>query len=708
MTQTSITKFLDLSLFLLIATGFLTLATTGKLDAVSLVFVSAALLARGYLFLRGRTVSIPERLLSSLTIAYILFYVVDFYFISGTFVSATVHLVLFSMVVKLFSVRRDRDRLYLGVLAFMAVLAAAVLTVDSTFLISFCVFLPLAVAAFSAFEMKRAADRAHVSQASPAMTPSSAVSLATTAAALAVAIATGAVLLFFILPRVSAGYLSAYAPHNQLVSGFSDSVRLGQIGEIKQSDAVVMHAQVEGDRHVTADLKWRGVALGIFHQNRWSNPSQAVPVEKNSLGAFDLRPAGESRTAGAHVINFRVLMEPIGTNIFFLPPIASMLYGNYSAVAIDDAGDVFNNDHERAIAQYRGTSQVEPNDPDALRSASGDVPPEVALRYLQLPPLDPRIATLAHELTASAGTAYDKAFVLQEFLRTNFGYTLQLPSATPDDPIADFLFVRKQGHCEYFASALALMLRTIGIPSRVVNGFRGGEFNPVTGSYIIRARDAHSWVEAYMAGAGWVSFDPTPPDPSPTAASTWNRSMMYLDAMREFWREWVINYDFGHQVALALTARQHGRHVLDSLLDWWHSEYGALLAHARRVRNQVGLNPRESGTRALILLALAAVLINARRLKRWTANTLLVRRPQRAPQAAATLWYARMTRSLARRGYRKTPTQTPAEFASGISEEWLRRSVAAFTDVYERARFGGSAADANKLRILYEQIRTGL
>jgi transglutaminase-like putative cysteine protease len=704
MTQTSITKFLDLSLYLMIATGFLTLATTGKLDPVSLVFVSAALLVRGYLFVRGRTPAIPDRLVSALTIAYVVFYLVDFYFISGTFVSATVHLVLFSMVAKLFSVKRDRDRLYLGVLAFMSVLAAAVLTVDSIFLVSFCVFLPLAVAAFTAFEMKRAAGRAQLSHSSAAPVRPWALSLATTAGGLALAIALGAVLLFFVLPRVSTGYLSAYAPRNQLISGFSDSVRLGQIGEIKQSDAVVMHAQVEGDRRLLADLKWRGVALGIFHQNRWSNPSQPSPLEKNSLGAFELRAPGERRS-GAHAVNFRVLMEPIGTNIFFLPPVAASLYGNYSGVAKDDADDVFNTDRERVITEYRGSSDVDVSDPDILRQASGALPPDIALRYLQLPALDPRIPALARQVTAAAANPYDKASRLERFLRTEYGYSLQLPRTVPADPLAEFLFVRKQGHCEYFASAMAIMLRTLGVPSRLVNGFRGGEFNPVTGSYIIRARDAHSWVEAYFPGAGWVSFDPTPPDPRPTA-SAWNRSMMYLDAMREFWREWVINYDFGHQATLALTARRHGRHALDSLLDWWHSRYAVLLTRARRVKSQVTVKPKQSGSIAVLFVLLTAVAINARRLKRWSTNGLLIRRPQRAPQAAASLWYARMTRALARRGYRKTPAQTPGEFVAAIDEESLRRSVAAFTESYEHARFGASSTDANELQSLYNKIQS--
>src|SRR6185312_9285340 len=101
-------------------------------------------------------------------------------------------------------------------------------------------------------------------------------------------------------------------------------------------------------------------------------------------------------------------------------------------------------------------------------------------------------------------TDYDKAAAIQDYLKSNFSYSLQMASERPADPLAYFLFERKQGHCEYFASAMAILLRTVGIPTRVVNGFRTGEYNDLTGQYIIRGRDAHSWVEVYLPAYGWV------------------------------------------------------------------------------------------------------------------------------------------------------------------------------------------------------------
>jgi len=128
---------------------------------------------------------------------------------------------------------------------------------------------------------------------------------------------------------------------------------------------------------------------------------------------------------------------------------------------------------------------------------------------LQLPPkLDPRIPQLAQKITAAAENPYDKSVVLESYLRRNFGYTLNLAGKPGADPLPQFLFVTKAGHCEYFASAMAVMLRTLGIPSREVNGFLPGEFNDVAGDYIVRGSDAHSWVEAYFPGSGWINVRP--------------------------------------------------------------------------------------------------------------------------------------------------------------------------------------------------------
>jgi protein-glutamine gamma-glutamyltransferase len=711
-TSTAVERYFQISLFLLVATGFVTLVSTGRLDLPFVVVVAAALLLRGYLLLTGRTLQLPERWTSYITIGYLGFYIADFFLVSANFVAATVHLVLFSMVVKIFTVQRDRDHVYLIILSFLEVLAAAVLTVDSVFMASFAVFLLLAVSTFISMEIKRSSATASNHARAPAMRlPRFAVALSSTALSLVLAILVGMAAIFIVLPRVSAGYLRALAPQNQLVSGFSQDVRLGEIGEIKQLSTVVMHVEFLAGRPEPSALKWRGLALALFDGKRWFNPAQSLELLDAPDGRFDLRPmyARRRKTNGEqtvrhtpHFIQYRVLLEPIGTNVLFVAPTASFLSGSFRELSIDPGEAIFSSDVERPVSRYEAVSDISVLRPTQLRAASGAAAPQVAILYLQLPKLDARIPVLTQQITASAASNYDKAALVETYLKSTYSYTLQLPKTPPRDALAQFLFERKQGHCEYFASAMAVMLRTLGIPSRVVNGFRGGEFNDLTGSYIIRARDAHSWVEAYFPGQGWVGFDPTPPDPNYSQTS-WSRFFLYVDAMREMWREWVVNYDFMHQRKLTYSALTHSRRFYDEARLWVRHKYHALLARAARLQDNVGRTPRGWSVAAFAGIIIVVLLANAKKL--WRAVTAMhaVRRPERAPRQAASIWYERMTRALARRGWRKSPQQTPAEFLATIAHLSLHRSVEQFTAHYERARFGGSVEDARVLPQIFDE-----
>src|SRR5262249_44327080 len=144
------------------------------------------------------------------------------------------------------------------------------------------------------------------------------------------------------------------------------------------------------------------------------------------------------------------------------------------------------------------------------------------------------------------------ARAIERGLRTTYGYTLQLPDRDIPDPLAYFLFTRKKGHCEYFASAMAVMLRSLGIPARLATGFQSGIYNSVSDLWLVRASDAHSWVEAWIPGRGWTTFAPTPPDPSARGGLSIFTSMaLYLDAAETFWQQWVVTYDIARQGALA-------------------------------------------------------------------------------------------------------------------------------------------------------------
>jgi len=711
--QRAIDHYFQLALYLLVLTGFGTLAGTGSLDLASVVLVGTAFAVKGYLLAKRKKFVVSERWTTPLSIAYFAFFAIDYFAFSRSFLPATVHLALFGVVVRMFSLRRERDHVTLAILAFLMVLASAVLTVDSVFLFSFAAFMLMAVATFVLLEMRRSGLAANV-QARHSSDPQEhrhfAFALARFAPGLMLLILVCGAALFFVMPRMSAGYLGGYSFGTDFSSGFSDHVQLGQIGQIQQSNSVVMHVQIEGDTTGRYDLHWRGVSLANFDGHTWSNPRNQYMLPRQpdtSFAAPRIGGAPRAYTAAAmareKVVRYRVLMEPIGTNIFFLAPYARSVRGDYRLLAGDSGGAVYDFDSQHAISKYEGVSDIATPAPDELRSAGRNYPAEISEIYLRLPELDPRVTRLAADITKSASTDYDRAAAIENHLRTRFAYTLELPKTTPKDPIANFLFERKQGHCEYFASSMAVMLRTLGIPSRVVNGFHGDEFNDITGSYIIRAKHAHSWVEAYFPGYGWQTFDPTPSGGA-TAPEGWSRVALYIDAMASFWRDWVVSYDSSNQYSLGQAAISSSRGMWEGVRMWARSHYAAMLQWARRSQDRVEHAPKRWAflgagiALALVLLANIAHIAKLVREKRLKAH------PERSPDQAAAMWYERMARALARRGVKKPQTQTAQEFVRRIEDKRLREPVARFTNVYESARFGNCAADARKLPELFEEV----
>jgi protein-glutamine gamma-glutamyltransferase len=708
--QRAIDNYFEVALYLLVLTGFGTLAGTGALDLPSMILVGAALALRGYLLGVRRSVVISERWTTPLSIGYFVFFTVDYLAFSRNFLSATVHLALFGVVVRMFSVRRERDHVTLAILAFLMVLVSAVLTVDSLFLLAFAAFMLMAVLTFVLMEMRRSERSANVRarhSSDPQEHRHLAFALARIAPSLMALILVCGAVLFFVMPRMSAGYLGGYSFGTDFSSGFSDHVQLGEIGRIQQSNSIVMHVQVDGDSSGRYDLHWRGVALADFDGRAWSNSREQSFLRRASDNTF-IVPRGLSGSPDdrgrENVIHYRVLMEPIGTNVFFLAPWVRSVSGNYRSVAIDPGGALYDFDSRHAISQYEAISNIATPFPGELRMAGREYPTAIGTSYLHFPELDPRVPQLAAQITGSEKNNYDKAAAIEHYLRTRFGYTLELPQTSPKDPIANFLFERKQGHCEYFASSMAVMLRTLGIPSRVVTGFRSDEFNDLTGSYVVRAKDAHAWVEAYFPGYGWQTFDPTPAGNSGGTPQGWGRVSLYVDAMASFWREWVVSYDSSHQYVLGQAAVTGSRNLWEGARKWARNHYKSMLKWARRSQDRIERSPGSSAlTGAGIALALL-ILANLKRILRLFYQRWLEAHPERSPEQAASMWYERMARVLARRGLRKAAAQTAQEFARKIKDERLREPVTRFTAAYESARFGNSGFDAQRLPELFEEV----
>ena len=724
-------RFFRTSLFLLMTTAVATLVSTGKLDLITMIVAPSAVLYKGVRWWRRCPAEIPQRIATRLVVAYLLLFPLDVIFLSRSFVSASsnpalyaallgaIHFLLFVMLIRLYSATTDRDALFLTMLSFAAILASAVLTIDTTFLGLFFLFLLFGVATFVGLEMRRGSKGAIAPEVDAQPQQERRLDRALVFAALSVAL--GAMIiggaLFFFFPRFSAGYLGRTSLQPTLMSGFSDDVELGQIGEIKKNSTVVMRVRT-GKPVGYPTLRWRGIALSSFDGKRWSSPehdSVTIPAGMNGWINLSERPA-EPADPTATILRYTILLQPVATDTMFAPANAISIRGNFSGegsstelgarrsyVIRDSTGSLFNPFHNFSTLRYEGFSLLPARNVPRLRAASTEYSEEIRNIYLQLPKLDPRIPELAKQITARAQTPFDKTITLENYLRSHYAYNLNLTGKPGDDPLAHFLFETRSGHCEYFASAMAIMLRTLDIPTREVNGFLPGEYNDLGEDYIVRASDAHSWVEVYFPGTGWMTFDPTPPG-AEDAGGFFSRLGQYMDWFELSWNEWVINYDFIHQILLAQTMQRTTRSWTEIARSWFTHQQ----AKGRR-----WMRSRNDWLRLLIpcvivlfLMALRFDLIVAFVRRLWLSWQL--RSPELArsnPQLASRL-YGELLYLLARRGFARQPTQTPFEFAAAVSQPRLAPAVYEFTQCYTQARFGGAPCDTIRLRALLEQIRS--
>jgi transglutaminase-like putative cysteine protease len=433
-------------------------------------------------------------------------------------------------------------------------------------------------------------------------------------------------------------------------------VELGAIGELEQDSTVAMRVRLPDaplTPEVLGTLRWRGVALDHFDGQVWTTTRRRrAPFGRHRGGLAEVGGMGAGR-----LVTQEVFLEPIGTETLFAAPRVLGVSLGSGLVVVDDMG-ALSVPTPAARLSYTVESAVTGKIHERLA-------PGAAARYLQLPPLAPRIRSLAGQLTAGADSPQDAAAALVAFLRRDFTYSLTLERRTALPPLEEFLFVSRRGNCEYFASALAVMLRTLGIPARVITGFQRGEWNPYGEYFLVRMSDAHAWVEAYVDRTGWIVLDPSPRGVG--AETGWNGASLYFDALRLTWHRYIVSLSGRDQLNAVATVRR-----------------AAAVWRPRRL----GWSPWPEVGLALPGLGLAAGAL-AWLVWRW----VLAGTPRRA--APVPDFYRRALRTLARRGLKLEPAETAREFAVRVGRSVPGRAgaFARITAAYEAVRFGGVPLD---------------
>lgn len=460
-------------------------------------------------------------------------------------------------------------------------------------------------------------------------------------------------LLFVAMPRAGPTTFGLALDPERARTGFADEMRLGELGELLDDTTPVLRIASMGD--VPSPDLIRGLSLDHFDGTRWRSTAR-------------LLEAPSSRPADA--IAVVVHQEPTAGPVAFAPgPIAAITSPH--AIFVPDAHGSWRLLGPPRAVRY--TAWIDPR--------PAPVPADQRARWLQLPEIDPRTRDLARDLLKPVAGAVEAAHAIQTFFDDGFTHTITPPRYELDAPIARFLFEQRAGHCEYFAASAAILLRSAGVPTRVVHGYAGLERHP--GYLLARQAHAHAWIEVLDAQGHWHPIDVTPGGPSTPSPPT----LTWVDPMIAGFSERGLGFDGGDQLALVQSAARLTRRALPAPVD---SPILALLTLL-----------------AAILVAISLLTYLLRRLARRLAGE---ERP--APTSTIDRIHRRARRAVSRHGLHIPPSLPPVAAA-----DWLRRrhpeagrALHALAWLHYRVRYGEEPEPdlVDAARALERSVRQGL
>lgn len=579
-------------------------------------------------------------------------------FQTGNWLGYSVIFALAATVSRTLQTINARQYFQVAVLSFLVMIAGSVLNPDITFAIF---FLPYAITLTWVLLLTHIRqqvedagdDGGGVAWKASAMVRST---LFTGTSALALVLLLSSMAVFFLFPRLGLGFFSAQTRRSTAVSGFSDSIQLGHFGTIQDSEKVVLRVEFPDGRVVgDGTIRLTGITFETYTGDGWEKghpKSWPLKADVDSFFVTWWAQVWSDPGEGVELLEYDIYQEPMTTEnrvLFGISHVAGIRplearMDRYRGISKSFYTDSFWNltwkGPEGAALAYTVRTVVPESRPARLRESDTEDPEWISRFHLQVPgDLDPRIRELAVEVTADAPTRYDKTAAIRSHLMGEYLYSTE-GGHDPRDPLADFLFGVKAGHCEYFSTAMAVMLRSIGIPARSANGFLGGEYNEFGDYYLIRESDAHSWVEVFFPDYGWIPFDPTPPFTGEPGKGLLATLDLWYDMMRLQWFKWVVEFDLEAQVrvyARLWNALSPERMDIDLSGDLTPQK----VKEASKKVSRALWNP-EMGRMLLGLLGVFVLIAYARRSwRRWRG---------RVPSSMGRRWERKVRKALARAG----------------------------------------------------------
>ncbi len=709
------TSFL-LSVHLMALASLQALIQTNELPIAFSVFMVSVIFLSFVLNLRYKTLYFPKIAVNSAILSVFILFVMDWVMVSKNLLLASTHFLNLLLVIKLFTLKRSKDYIQLFLVSFLQILAASALTSHLSFAFSLLSYLMVATWGMILYQMKAEIEERNrlYGFRQGVMVPETFESEEViTLPFFLTTVGVGffsfcfTVLIFFIIPRVGTGFLQKKEGGEIRTTGFSERVDFGKMAPVKLDPTVVMRVLLSP---AGRKIYIKGASFNVYDGIAWRN---TLPV-KRSISAGEtifqepvVRVSGEEPGLSTEI--FQVYMvEPMDTLALFAVAQPLRLEAPFNHFTVDEMGNLALQFSFGYKLSYRVSSLISVLSEGDRRIKNPELPVNGrGLTYLEFTFSEKeRLLQLAQSVTNSSQTVFEAVQSIERYLKENYAYSLNVAPSKNHAPIEDFLFYQKKGYCEHFATAMVVLLRSLGIPSRLATGFFPEEWNPYGNYYTVRQSDAHAWVEVYFPQSGWITFDPTPSVPFKPAAASFSAQIkrnflpleQFMDALKMKWDRYVIHYSMKDQLEMAGEVQKKGTLTGEFL----KNETRGFIKGLSRIKKHA----------KLVFGFFSAALLVGLTLKLFL---FLRKRPNhRVLQKEVISFYPGLLRILSRYRLHKSPYQTPYEFLRESSDALCRIGNPFFhgaewlTHLYYKISFGGempSEEEKTKVKEILQNLR---